>query len=135
MPLSSRIEIHKGVLANSARHLVEPREGDQRGGIRNLRGFVQEHGGILQPEDFLDAVIVVEPPDPDTRVIRQRKITVLAMLLKPHPGKTELHDLRKRAEGDGSSRRIGMVAQYSMVGTLRLERTDHNHADNEDRLT
>ena len=134
MRLSSRIEIHKGALANSARHLGEPREGDQRGGIRNLRGFVQEHGGIFEPEDFLDAVIVVEPPNPDTRAIRQRKITVLAMLLKPHPGKTELHDLRKRAERDGSPRRIGVVAQYGMARTLRLERTDHNHADNEEGL-
>jgi hypothetical protein len=62
MRLSSRIEIHKGVLANSARHLGEPREGDQRGGIRDLRGFVQENRGIFEPEDFLDAVIVVEPP-------------------------------------------------------------------------
>jgi hypothetical protein len=109
MRLSSRIEIHKGMLANFARLLGEPGEGDQRGGIRNLRGFVQEYGGIFEPEDFLDAVIVVKPPNPDTRAIQQRKITVLAMLLKPHPGKTELHNLRKRAECDGSPRRIGVV--------------------------
>jgi hypothetical protein len=119
---------------NSTRHLGQPREGNQRGGIRNLRGFVQKHGGIFEPEDFLDAVIVVEPPNPDTRAIRQGKITVLAMLLKPHAGKTELHDLRKRAERDGSPRRIGVVAQYGMARTLRLERTDHNHADNEEGL-
>ena len=62
MRLSSRIEIDKGMLANSARQLGEPREGDQRRGIRNSRGSIQEYASIFKPEDFLDAVVVVEPP-------------------------------------------------------------------------
>ncbi len=56
------------------------------------------------------------------------------MLLKSHAGKTELHDSRKRAERDGRPRRIGVEAQYSMAGTLCLERTHDNHADNEEGL-
>ena len=39
-----------------------------------------------------------------------------------------------RVERDGSPRRIGMVAQYRMAGTFCLERTQHNHADNEEGL-
>src|SRR5579875_1478132 len=109
------MEIYKRMLANSIRYLGKPRESNQCGGIRYLRGFVQEDGGIFEAEDFLNAVFIIESANPNARAIRQGKIAILPVLLERHARETKIDHLRQRPECDGSPRSIGPKTQYGMT--------------------
>src|SRR5579883_530455 len=132
MRFRNRVQIDIGALHHALDRLREPREGDESGRIRYLRGLVQEDAHIFETEDFFDARFVVEPADPDPRSVRQFRKPVLPTFRELDAREREPHHIGQSIERDRSARRIGMKAQDGVARSWRLQGARDNSADDQE---
>ena len=134
MRLGDGVQVDIGALHQARHDLREAGEGDQRGFKRDLRGLVEEDAGEFEPEDLLDALVVVEAADDDLGSVFHREISLLPVFLQRDGREAELHDLRQRISRQRGAGGVGVEAQHRVTRARVLAGAFDDRADDEERL-
>ena len=98
--------------------------------ILDFRGFVLVDGRIFVAEDALHRLVVVDPADPDLRVVGEKEVALLILPLRHRRvGMADRPDLRERVPHDGALGRRALFPQDQVPRFRRIERTVLNAFD------